>query len=1043
MGNVLTIVCFVLSALGSAAAQEDPKEFFTTQVRPLLSGRCYNCHSGQAQKLESRFRLDSREGLLAGGERGAAMVPGNPQASRIISAVSWDNPDLRMPPDNQLPDGEIRILTTWVSLGAPWFDEGEAPPRARPEKEITAADRAFWSFVPMQAPELPELPDVSWCRNEIDRFVLEKLRRQELSPAPEASRAELIRRATFDLHGLPPTPEEVEAFVSDPAPDAYEKLIDRLLASPRTGERWARHWLDLVRYAESDGFKQDAYRPNVWPYRDYVIRALNDDKPYDRFVQEQLAGDELAPDDPSVLVATTFLRLGIYEYNQRNITRQREEYLDDLTDVTGDVFLGLGMGCARCHDHKFDPILQSDYYRLQSFFEALLPRDDLVLATPAEGAAAAEARRRWEEKTADVRRRIAALEEPYRERARNDILSKFLPEYLAIYRKPAGERTPLEHQIAYLVGRQVIAEEATIDGKIKGKDRETWSALRRELAALDAERPPALLPAFVATDVGPAAPPTIVPGKKSEIAPGIITVLGSDPLKIEPRADSTGRRTALARWLTRPDHPLTARVAVNRLWQQHFGRGLVATPSDFGRLGERPTHPELLDWLALRFVASGWSVKSMHRLMMTSAAYRQTSLRPATAEVRAKDPENRWLWRMNPRRLQAEEVRDAMLAASGELDLTMGGPAVDASAPRRGIYTRVSRNVPDPLLAAFDAADGFNSMPARNVTTTATQALLLINGAWTLSRAESFARRLGSAPRDAVVDRAYRIAFGRPPGDDERRAAMEFLRRSDRTASPADAPLTRTMPHRGGQALLVRGDHAEDRLRLPPDPSLPSGDFTVEAIVQLDSLYDTAEVRVIASRWNGSQDRPGWSFGVTSKKSMVQPQNLILQLVGDGGYEVVASDLRVELHKTYYVGAAARLAERSVTFWAWDLTDAEASLRSASVRTKVGGPIVSTAALVIGGRDGQASHGWDGLIDEVRLSEAALAPDQLLVHEGAAAGAAVGHWKFEETPGVTADSTGRRPPLKRAETPRAAGPDAALVDFCHTLLNADEFIYVD
>src|SRR4029079_11056142 len=375
------------------------------------------------------------------------------------------------------------------------------------------------------------------------------------------------------------------------------------------------------RYAESDGYKQDAYRPNTWPYRDYVIRAFNEDKTYDRFVREQLAVDEIAPDDPKVLVATGFLRLGIYEYNQRNAWGQWRDILNDITDVTGDAMLGLGMGCARCHDHKFDPVLQRDYFALQSFFAGLLWRDDLPLAAPPEVAEYRKKRAAWEGKTAAIRAEVAAIEEPFLQHADKSILGKFLPELQAVYAKPAAERTPYEIQIADLVERQVIAERALIDGKIKGAARERWSELQRKLAEFDKDKPRDLPAALVVTDIGPVAAPTMIPGdpEKRVIPPAFLTVLGGEAPKTEPSTASSGRRLALARWLTRPEHPLTARVMVNRLWQQHFGRGLVATSNDYGHLGEKPSHPELLDWLAARFVKEGWSVKAMHRLIVGSA----------------------------------------------------------------------------------------------------------------------------------------------------------------------------------------------------------------------------------------------------------------------------------------------------------------------------------------------------------------------------------------------------------------------------------------
>jgi hypothetical protein len=502
-------------------------------------------------------------------------------------------------------------------------------------------------------------------------------------------------------------------------------------------------------------------------------------------------------------------------------------------------------------------------------------------------------------------------------------------------------------------------------------------------------------------------------------------VLGAEKPKVEPGRSGSGRRLALAQWLTRADHPLAARVMVNRIWQHHFGRGLVATPNDYGRLGEKPSHPELLDWLSARFVKDGWSLKAMHRRIVGSAAYRRSAAHPDLAAGRLKDPDNRLLWKATPRRLQAEAVRDSMLMASGEFDSHMGGPAVDPNLPRRTIYTKVHRNSRDSLLDAFDAPETFSSMPGRNSTTTATQALLMINGRWPLERAQAFARRLratGAATNPDLVKAAYRIAFGRAPSADELVRGVAFLEKSAPAAKAADLPLVQAMPDRGGQAARFRSEHMEDRLCMDADPALPSGDFTIEAIVILDSLYEDAAVRVIASQWSGKPDQPGWSFGVTSAKSKHQPRNLILQLTGDGGTEVVPSDLHLELHKTHYVGAAVRIAETGeggVTFYLQDLSDPDAPLRTAAVRHKITGGYRTKAAFTIGGRDGQKGHGWDGLIDEVRLSRAALPKEQLLFVEGARTPDSVaGHWTFEPEPGFFKEAGGRVKPLGR----RLAGP---------------------
>jgi mono/diheme cytochrome c family protein len=800
-----------LSLAGDPA--RDTQAFFEKEVRPLLAENCFQCHGEAKQK--GGLRLDSLEGVLHGGESGPAVVPGNPAESLLIEAVNHDG--LEMPPKGKLSDAQIDALKRWVQIGAPWPGAGHATSSGTPAVRRTALtdeDRAYWFFQPVKAVEPPAVPE-GWARNPIDAFILDRLRREGLSPSPEADRRTLIRRLTFDLTGLPPSPEEVEAFENDPAPDAYERLVDRLLDSPRHGEHWARHWLDLVRYAESDGYRQDAYRPDAWLYRDYVIRSLNADKPYDRFVREQIAGDELAGDSPEMKIAAGYFRLGTYEFNQRDVPAQWRAILDDVTDVTSEVFLGLGMGCARCHDHKFDPILQEDYYRLQAFFTPLYPRKEATLATAAEEADHRVAMAAWELATADLRERIAELEADARAASAKGVFDKFPPETKAILQKPSAERTPYERQIAYLAGRQYDEEGAKIETLLQGEVKTRWQALMKELAAFDGIKPPRQQTVLTITDVGPAAPPTVIPGDRNArgIEPGFLAVLGpglGDPPAITPLPGSTGRRTALADWLTRPDNPMTTRVAVNRVWQYHFGRGIVATSSDFGRLGEPPTHPELLDWLAARFVQDGWSLKSLHRLIVQSATYRQAAQVSPSEMALLKDPDNRLLWRMTPRRLDAEPIRDAMLAVSGELDPAAAGPGVEPSQPRRTVFTKVMRNTRDDLLEAFDAPDASLSTAQRNATVTPTQALLLINGPWSLERARAFASRVKAAcPDDPAgqIDLAFRLAFGRHPEPDERADALAFL---DWKPSLAGE---------GGRAAAGSGGQTEVRTPSPADPA--------------------------------------------------------------------------------------------------------------------------------------------------------------------------------------------------------------------------------
>ncbi len=503
----VTSVILAIATLGHPAgsAGGEPRgeiraareQFFEKSVRPLLAENCYSCHSAKKQK--GGLRLDSLEAILKGGESGPALVPGKPGESLLVEAINYDG--LEMPPTGKLPPEKVAVLSRWVFLGAPWPSRDRAAAHAttasdaNPVRSSLTSGPPLWSLQPLRRPAVPE-PSADafatwsgWSCNPIDRFILQGLLDHGLSPAPEADKATLIRRVAFDLTGLPPSPDEVDAFLADDRPDAYERLVDRLLASPRYGQRWARHWLDLVRYAESDGYRQDAYRPGAWRYRDYVVHSFNSDKPYDRFLTEQLAGDELDPDDPELRVATGYLRLGTYEYNQRNVRGQWADILNDITDVTGEVFLGLGIGCARCHDHKFDPILQKDYYRLQAFFTPLLPRDDLTTATAKEWQDYRSHRAAWENAAAGVLRQLETMARPYRDKGAASALAKFPDEIKAVLARPEADRTPLERQIGALAYRQITYEYDQVPAILKGADKARWADLQKELRRFDALKP--------------------------------------------------------------------------------------------------------------------------------------------------------------------------------------------------------------------------------------------------------------------------------------------------------------------------------------------------------------------------------------------------------------------------------------------------------------------------------------------------------------------------------------------------------------------------
>jgi hypothetical protein len=1056
--------CGFCAATGDPGFQREQIEFYETRVLPILSENCYNCHSHQADKIKGSFVLDSREGLLKGGETGPAIVPGAPEKSLLLRAVRHEDEDLKMPPKKKLLEDQIAALAEWVKMGAPYSGAISAlPPKTR---RITNEDRNWWAFRPVREVSVPKVKDSDWARNPIDKFILAKLENAGLKPSPEADKRALARRLWFDVLGLPPGIEEIEHFLADKSPTAYESLVDTVLRNPHYGETWARHWLDLVRYAESDGYKADAFRPNAWRYRDYVIRSLNGDKPYNRFLIEQIAADELWPEDPNALIGVSYLRLWFYEYNQRDIRSHWATILNDITDVTGDAFLGLGMQCARCHDHKFDPILQRDYFRLQGFFAALSPRDDLPLATPAELSAYREKMALWETATEELRAKLAKIEGPAREKIARGVIEKLPKDIQAIMHKPAGERTPYEQQLYDLAYRQVADEGEKLESKLKGSEKEELETLRNQLTNGDAQKPSPLPTPMLVTDIGPVAPPVTIPKDKLQtpIEPGFLTVLDEAPAKIEKVAgapNSTGRRAAFAKWLAQPDNPLTARVMVNRVWQRHFGRGIVGTPSDFGHLGESPTHPELLDWLTRYFVEHNWSLKELHRLILTSATYRQTALAPESSPraVEQLDPDNRLLWRQSIHRLENDQIRDAMLWAGGELDLTAGGPSVEPTKPRRTIYTKWLRNSRDPLLDAFDPPDPYTSTPQRNVTTTPMQSLVLLNGPYVLQRAQALAARLQkSDPMEpgAQVNAAYRLVYGREPTEAEKSNSVTFLKEQAARIAKSNFRLTQVnvqrMPGRSGVAANFEPEGSQLRLVVPDNHLMPQYDFTIEAFVLLRSPDKNGALRTIVSRWDGRPNQPGWSLSVAGKQSDVPPQNLVLELIGDtaedgsGGYEAIPSGLSLELNKPYFVAVSVRLGdtnETGVTFYLKEVADG-APVQTTQAMHKVTAEHQSNLPLIIGARDPDRHQLWDGLIDDVRLSRQALTPRELLLSRTDVNANTVGFWRFEE-PDSLKDSSPHGHDI-RAEVSPSAHSDpgtAALVDFCHVLLNSNEFLYVD
>jgi mono/diheme cytochrome c family protein len=906
------ILCSIPFAAAYALAEDRPPiarqvEFFEKNVRPLLTANCFECHG--PEKQEAGLRLDSRQGALDGGDSGPAVVPGHPEESVLIKAISY-NAEPKMPPKGKLKDDQIAVLTTWVKQGAVWPDSDPMLRASPPDDDfkITDKDRAFWSFQPPRNPALPDVRDTSWPKSSIDRFVLAELESRGMRPVAPADKRTLIRRATFDLIGLPPTPEEVEAFVNDESPDAFANVIDRLLASPHYGERWARHWMDVARYGEDQAhsFKPQLY-PNGFRYRDWLIHAFNDDMPYDRFVMEQIAGDLLdEPGQLERLPALGFFALGPVYYGDP----KKLDQLDDRIDTLTRGFLGLTVACARCHDHKYDPIPTRDYYSLAGIFastsyvEAAFAPPEVVEAYDRAQAPVEEHSKKIDQfveteagrmarsmATADIARyMLAAWKFENRRKttadittsqvAKDDGLHGFILDSWVKYLARPADTSKRPHLARWfeVLDRQDPKCDLSSNEQAAAETREVAEAFQNYVRsvvklrdALEEHRA-----AATALGVGQASRPDTGQnaGNASQIAkPDLLNdaqialldeVIGPKGLfaipkerieqlmpaesksqltsmraeldqmkkKLPPKypvthsltesasvtnmkvhirgnpdtlgneaprrflsilagndapAFTTGSgRLELARAIARADNPLTARVLVNRIWQHHFGRGLVGTPSNFGALGERPTHPELLDFLASRFIASGWSMKRLHREIMLSATYQLSSR--FDAHNHDADPANRFLWRMNRRRLEVEAWRDAMLAVSGNLDPAVGGPSADLASPdnrRRTLYAAVSRHDLDWLLRLFDFPDPNITAAERTVTTVPLQQLFVLNSEFMVRNAKSLAARITAIPHQddaSRVRRAILLLYGRPATDRDIRLGLEFLAAADSAA---------------------------------------------------------------------------------------------------------------------------------------------------------------------------------------------------------------------------------------------------------------------
>ncbi len=763
---------------------------FKDSAGPTLRTHCLKCHGGESVK--GGFDLSSREALLKGGEEGLVIVLGDAAKSRLYRMVAHLEKPAMPKKASKLPEKEIAALAEWINLGAPYDQPLIAKGVMLAGRSVTEQDRQFWSFQPLKKTALPAVKNKTWPRNDVDHFILGQLEAKQLAPNAPAERHTLLRRVHLDLIGLPPTPEEVEAFVKDTAPDAYAKAVDRLLASPHYGERWGRHWLDVARFAESHGFEQDYDRPHAYHYRDFVIKALNADMPYDQFVKWQVAGDELAPGNPLALMATGFLGAGVFptQLTEKEFESARYDELDDMAGTLGTAMLGMTIGCARCHDHKFDPIPVRDYYRLVSTFSTTIRSEIEVNLDSAEQKGTLA---KWEKEHAPS----------------TEALAKFEREQLPSRFTQWATNAP-----AVVKGQEALFAMLTKTGSPDKLDEKSRAKLLEVFKVQDAEwkkrndsvqkslaaRPKPTKVQATSEGVKPMKHHADDRGfphfykethflkrgdvsQKAEVATqGFLQVLmrggkTETSWQSPPPAGAltSHRRAALAGWMADTEHGaghLLARVIVNRMWQHHFGRGLVGTPSDFGAQGEKPTHPELLDFLASELIKNGWRLKPLHKLMLMSAAYQQDAKFDAAKS--AKDPQNTLHWRRAQQRLEAEAIRDSVLAVSGQLDRVMFGPGtLNEASKRRSIYFFIKRSKLIPGMQLFDAPEPLVGQGARPATVIAPQALLFMNGSNVRQAASALAAKLIS--NVAIAEEAYLATLSRPPAALEREKADRFL----------------------------------------------------------------------------------------------------------------------------------------------------------------------------------------------------------------------------------------------------------------------------
>ena len=774
-GLLVAFIVLSASCLPAAEPQPDQKQidFFESKIRPLLIKHCYDCHGPDEQ--ESDLRVDTFKGIVQGGKAGSLVVPGKPEQSLLITAVLYQTPDLQMPPDEKLSKQEIEDLTNWVKMGAPYPNADLSLLRAANEKGKIdlKKEREFWSFQPVKKPALPEVKQTEWVKNPIDQFILHKLEETGLTPAKPTDRRTLIRRTTFDLTGLPPTPQEIDDFLNDSSPQAFEKVVDRLLASPHYGEHWARHWLDIARYADSNGLDENVAMGNAWKYRDYVVNALNKDKPYDLFLKEQLAGDLLEPakdvaERNERLIATGFLLLGPKVLAEVDKTKMEMDIIDEQINTIGISLMGLTLGCARCHDHKFDPILADDYYGLAGILKSTKTMESYKTVA------------RWNENS-------LATAEDLKVQADWDQKIKVEEDQISALVKSENER---------------LQKEGGAEFKLPAKPEPTYSkeaqaqlkTLRDQVAALKKERPE------VPTAMGAAEReiidvPLHIRGSHltlGETVPRHVPVVLSQQPQPPFSSEQSGR-LKLAEWLVNPDHPLTSRVIANRIWRWHFGKGIVSTPDNFGKLGAKPSNQPLLDWMAASLMEQGWSLKKLHRTILLSNTWQMSS--EWNEKAATVDPENRLMWRADVRRLDAESIRDSILAVSDGLDPKLGGSlltvnnrefvfnheskdGVTYDFNRRSIYLPVIRNHLFGMFMLFDYADASVLNGDRASTTVAPQALFLLNS----HLVEDASQRMADAilnqtalTPEQKIEQLVLKAYGRAPSKMEINRSLQFL----------------------------------------------------------------------------------------------------------------------------------------------------------------------------------------------------------------------------------------------------------------------------